>query len=61
MQARCAAFDGTLQISARRAGDARPAQCARGTMVRARFAWDAMLADAACAERVRPAPRAFNS
>jgi signal transduction histidine kinase len=51
MQARCAAFDGTLRISARRAGAQRGASgnASRGTLVQARFAWDAMLA---------PAPRA---
>ncbi|CAB3660408.1 sensor histidine kinase [Paraburkholderia rhynchosiae] len=54
MKARCAAFDGTLRVSARRAltqtqtltvsrrGDIGDG--ARGTLVRARFAWDAMLA-----------------
>jgi signal transduction histidine kinase len=46
MQARCAAFDGTLRVSARRAdserGESGKASC--GTLVRARFAWDAMLA-----------------
>ncbi len=53
MKARCAAFDGTLRVTARR-GE-QPASSptrrgeregARGTLVRARFAWDAMLADA---------------
>jgi signal transduction histidine kinase len=48
MRARCAAFDGAVQISTRRRDDAAPA---RGTTVRARFAWDAMLADGAWAER----------
>lgn len=49
MRARCAAFDGTVQISTRgREHDGAPT---RGTTVRARFAWDAMLAGAACAER----------
>ena len=47
MRARCAAFDGSVQISARRSDDATQG----GTTVRARFAWDAMLADAACVER----------
>nr|WKF57995.1 Signal transduction histidine-protein kinase/phosphatase DegS [Paraburkholderia busanensis] len=62
MQARCAAFDGTLRVSARRtatsgaSGGSRGAASAahaqpRGTLVRARFAWDAMLADALCGER----------
>ncbi|PQV45200.1 sensor histidine kinase [Paraburkholderia sp. BL21I4N1] len=53
MQARCAAFDGTLRVSARRVAAKRGdgADAARGTLLRARFAWDAMLADAACAER----------
>ncbi|MBW0450678.1 histidine kinase [bacterium M00.F.Ca.ET.228.01.1.1] len=53
MKARCAAFDGTLRVSARRAEPQGPGQArrgagdgARGTLVRARFAWDAMLADA---------------
>jgi signal transduction histidine kinase len=53
MQARCAAFDGTLRVSARRAashgGDGGNAR--RGTLVCARFAWDAMLASALGAER----------
>lgn len=49
MRARCAAFDGTVQISTRNR-DQESAQT-RGTTVRARFAWDAMLAGAACAER----------
>lgn len=49
MRARCAAFDGTVQISAR-GRDHEGAQM-RGTTVRARFAWDAMLAGDACAER----------
>ncbi|MGF6570235.1 Histidine kinase-, DNA gyrase B-, and HSP90-like ATPase [Paraburkholderia fungorum] len=49
MQARCAAFDGTLRVSARR-GDASGSP-SRGTLVRARFAWDAMLAQAPRAER----------
>ena len=48
MRARCAAFDGSVQISTRRGDDATPA---RGTTVRARFAWDAMLADTVCVER----------
>jgi hypothetical protein len=58
MKARCAAFDGTLSVTARRGGQPlvqnptqNPAQRSdsegpRGTLVRARFAWDAMLADA---------------
>jgi signal transduction histidine kinase len=49
MRARCAAFDGTVQISAR--GQHPDGSEAHGTTVRARFAWDAMLADAACTER----------
>ncbi|MCX4143050.1 histidine kinase [Paraburkholderia sp. SEWSISQ10-3 4] len=53
MQARCAAFDGTLRISARRIGSGRgdSGTAARGTLVQARFAWDAMLASAPGAER----------
>ncbi|MEC5408815.1 ATP-binding protein [Paraburkholderia sp. MPAMCS5] len=48
MQARCAAFDGTLHVSARRpeVSRAEASEGVRGTLVRARFAWDAMLADA---------------
>jgi signal transduction histidine kinase len=55
MQARCAAFDGTLRVSARRCaterGDSGNGMPSRGTLVRARFAWDAMLADAPRARR----------
>jgi signal transduction histidine kinase len=54
MQARCAAFDGTLRISARRTvGSHRGASGnpSRGTLLHARFAWDAMLADTPRAER----------
>ncbi|OLL33615.1 histidine kinase [Burkholderia sp. SRS-W-2-2016] len=53
MQARCAAFDGTLRVSARRASRAPDAPDApqRGTLLQARFAWDALLAPL-------PAPRA---
>ncbi|CAE6721274.1 sensor histidine kinase [Paraburkholderia nemoris] len=53
MQARCAAFDGTLRISARRIGSGRGDNdtASRGTLVQARFAWDAMLASAPGAER----------
>jgi signal transduction histidine kinase len=53
MQARCAAFDGTLRVSARRAGSQRGdgGKESRGTLVHARFAWDAMLAHAPRAER----------
>ncbi|SIT35210.1 putative signal transduction histidine kinase [Paraburkholderia ribeironis] len=57
MQARCAAFDGTLRVSARRVssrhgrnGDGN-GSASRGTLVQARFAWDAMLAHAPRAER----------
>ncbi|SOE65055.1 Histidine kinase-, DNA gyrase B-, and HSP90-like ATPase [Burkholderia sp. OK233] len=52
MQARCAAFDGTLRISARRIGSGRgdSGTASRGTLVQARFAWDAMLASAPGAE-----------
>jgi hypothetical protein len=42
MRARCAAFDGSVQIGTRRHVAATPA---RGTLVRARFAWDALLAE----------------
>jgi signal transduction histidine kinase len=58
MRARCAAFDGSVQISARRP-DADTH--ARGTTVRARFAWDAMLADAAGADRVAAGAAPFSS
>ena len=53
MQARCAAFDGTLRISARRTASKRgeSGKEPRGTLLRARFAWDAMLAAAPCVER----------
>ncbi|MFL9959614.1 histidine kinase [Paraburkholderia sediminicola] len=53
MQARCAAFHGTLRISARRAGaqGGASANAARGTLLQARFAWDALLAHAPRAER----------
>jgi signal transduction histidine kinase len=53
MQARCAAFDGTLHVSARRVASRRGEsdKASRGTLVRARFAWDAMLASARGAER----------
>jgi signal transduction histidine kinase len=53
MQARCAAFDGTLRISARRAGaqGGANANAPRGTLLQARFAWDALLAHAPRAER----------
>ena len=53
MQARCAAYDGTLRVSARRAGAAPDGgeTPSRGTLVRARFAWDAMLAHAPRARR----------
>ena len=43
MQARCAAFDGTLRIRARPAGAPGRANGPRGTLLQARFAWDAML------------------
>jgi signal transduction histidine kinase len=49
MRARCAAFAGTVQISA--GGRPQEGNPTRGTTVRARFAWDAMLAEDACAER----------
>ena len=53
MQARCAAFEGTLHVSARRVVSRRGEsdKASRGTLVRARFAWDAMLASAPGAER----------
>ncbi|HZZ03513.1 sensor histidine kinase [Paraburkholderia sp.] len=53
MQARCAAFDGTLRVSARRVGSQHGdgGKAPRGTLVCARFAWDAMLASALGAER----------
>jgi signal transduction histidine kinase len=53
MQARCAAFDGTLRISARRAGaqGGASANAPRGTLLQARFAWDALLAHAPRAEQ----------
>jgi signal transduction histidine kinase len=51
MQARCAAFDGALRIRARRAGAPGSADAPRGTLLQARFAWDAMLAQTPSAER----------
>jgi signal transduction histidine kinase len=53
MQARCAAFDGTLRVGGRRVGPRRGdgARESRGTLVHARFAWDAMLANAPHVER----------
>ncbi|NIF53177.1 MULTISPECIES: ATP-binding protein [Burkholderiaceae] len=62
MQARCAAFDGTLRVSARRASaghaDVSPlspgkagSKAPRGTLVQASFAWDALLAPASRAGR----------
>jgi signal transduction histidine kinase len=53
MQARCAAFDGTLRIGARPGAACRgdSGKEPRGTVVRARFAWDAMLAAAPHAGR----------
>jgi signal transduction histidine kinase len=64
MQARCAAFEGTLRVSAKRASAGR-GECSdvcgddasdgvmapRGTVIQARFAWHALLA-------ATPAPRA---
>jgi signal transduction histidine kinase len=58
MRARCAAFDGSVQISTRRHDVSTHA---RGTTVRARFAWDAMLPDAACAARVAAGAAPFSS
>ncbi|MGF6480700.1 sensor histidine kinase [Paraburkholderia sp. JPY419] len=60
MQARCAAFDGTLRVGARRASvgcsedsgtGSNGAVAPRGTLIQARFAWHAVLA-------TTPAPRA---
>ncbi|QQC62811.1 sensor histidine kinase [Paraburkholderia ginsengisoli] len=54
MQARCAAFDGTLRVSGRRSGSQHSTadgHASRGTLVQARFAWDALLAPAPRAER----------
>ncbi|RKT25770.1 histidine kinase [Paraburkholderia sp. RAU2J] len=53
MQARCAAFDGTLRVSVRRSSPhhAADASTQRGTRVQARFAWDAMLAPTPRAEQ----------
>jgi signal transduction histidine kinase len=45
MQARCAAFDGTLRVGGRRK------DTQRGTRLQARFTWDALLASAPRAER----------
>ncbi|MFM0740086.1 histidine kinase [Paraburkholderia xenovorans] len=47
MRARCAAFDGTLRVGSRRGHGKEP----RGTVVSARFAWDAMLDVAPAPER----------
>ena len=58
MRARCAAFDGSLPIGASRPDAGTHA---RGTTVRARFAWDAMLAGAACAERLAAGAASFSS
>ncbi|MFP4893877.1 sensor histidine kinase [Paraburkholderia sp. EG304] len=66
MQARCAAFDGTLRVGARRArvgrgedGGTRSsgAVAPRGTLIQARFAWHALLAATAS----RAARRALQS
>jgi signal transduction histidine kinase len=58
MQARCAALDGTLRVRARRTNAGRAdgserasGDASRGTLVQARFAWDAMLALSPRAER----------
>ncbi|CAD6556951.1 sensor histidine kinase [Paraburkholderia metrosideri] len=55
MQARCAAFNGTLRVSTKRTSTRRAASgdthAPRGTLVRARFMWDAMLAPAPRTER----------
>lgn len=53
MRARCAAFYGTLRVSARRVGPhcGESRKESRGTLVSARFAWDAMLASTLGAER----------
>ncbi|MDE1181457.1 ATP-binding protein [Paraburkholderia sp.] len=58
IRARCAAFDGTMRISTRRRDT--PSH-ARGTTVRARFAWDALLADARCVAEQRAEQRAAQS
>lgn len=58
MRARCAAFDGSVQIRTRRP-DAGTHAC--GTSVRARFAWNAMLADTAGAQRVAASAAPFSS
>ena len=61
MQARCAAFDGSLRVRARRArasradkdsgSDHASGNALRGTVVQARFAWDALLARSLRAEQ----------
>lgn len=51
MQARCAAFDGTLRIRVRPAAAQGRANGPRGTLLQARFAWDAMLTQTPGAER----------
>ena len=51
MRARCAAFDGSMQISTRRRDHTTQT---RGTTVCARFAWDAILAGALGIERRAP-------
>jgi hypothetical protein len=58
MRARCAAFDGSVQISAHRLD---VSSRARGTTVCARFAWEAMLADAARAGHLAASAAPFSS
>jgi signal transduction histidine kinase len=58
MRARCAAFDGTFSVSARRADTGSHL---RGTTVRARFAWDAMLAGASGASPAAVSAVPFSS
>ncbi|WP_233799672.1 sensor histidine kinase [Paraburkholderia sp. HP33-1] len=64
MQARCTAFDGALRVSARRAGighgegssdGSTGAIAPRGTLIQARFAWHALLADTAAPRTARRA------
>ncbi|NML33388.1 sensor histidine kinase [Paraburkholderia antibiotica] len=69
MQARCVAFDGTLRVSARRASVNRAVEAndatasasgtsPRGTLIQARFGWDALLAPVST---VRASRRALQS
>lgn len=65
MHARCAAFDGTLRVSiSRRQTGTRAAESgkpSRGTVVHARFAWDAMLANASDAAAPLTSRRSLRS